>query len=450
MIRIKISNIFIELPKELVAQIPYFNALSNEFYKNNKSTGESSDNSSTVSKNYIDINEPDISLSALARIIDLFQGKKLPMLKEYAPTFDFLGINYFIQPKKNSNKKKDISLYEHCNKYEFNHMMDAKHTHPIGPMENYKYKFIKNWMDGDVNVNSQISRIEIGHHCDIFDKFYIEIELPALPKGVYWKNKVGLRLLKQVLFKGAGEILASYTKDFFELEYYFSSGTDHWKIFDYSRKERILKSCKPNKIVIPLKICESKEYGFGLMFCTFTSVSLTIKLEEIKNLIEGDLCRNSIPLLPPPSAINKLTIYNAGIYLEPTEAREYFIRNTEEGTEVNFTRYEYFTYDLVDTDNFTIDTSQYLYSPVVRLFQVIIKIDGKIRPYPKSSPFEKMGRYYISDIYSSNVVLEMKLKRKKNYTVKVIIKYSQLLLYRGGMLKLYVNQSSRTLQDLLV
>jgi len=392
MIKIKVSNIIIELPKELVAQIPYFKALSNEFYKNNKE--------------YVDINEPAISLNALTRIIDLFQGNKMPMLEEYIPTFEFLGIDYY--EDKIEDKCESSSLQKYCNvKYErFNILNSYKHS--LKPyIDNYTHKLT----DREVKLNL---RMPILHDCDVFDKFYIEIELPALPDGTYWKNKVGLNLIKEIIVDWSNYVTITYNEDFFKFEYYNSN--DYWRIFDYSEKERIAKSCEINKIIIPLKLCESKDYAINLIACQYMNIFVKIALNDIKHLIEGNSCNVKI---------DKVTQYTNGFILDQDVMR-YLAQNF---SQVNLTSYKYINYNLFNTDNFIIDILQYLSNSKLP-FQIIIKIDGEII----SDSFEKLGYYYISIIYNTKLPIEIKLKQKKDYTVKIIIKYSLLVRYQCGIM----------------
>jgi len=69
----------------------------------------------------ININEPAISFNSLIRVIELFQGLKLPMQIEYIPTFEFLGIDYTLQKELTLSEflnNKQIETLALANKYE--------------------------------------------------------------------------------------------------------------------------------------------------------------------------------------------------------------------------------------------------------------------------------------------------------------------------------------------
>jgi len=409
MMRIKISNIIIELPEELVAQIPYFKALSNEFYQNNKE--------------YVDINEPAISLNALTRIIDLFQGNKMPMLEEYIPTFEFLGIDYY--KDKIEDESESSSLQEYIDNdnelHKFN--LEINYTKPLIEEKDQNSKYIYDLMKYD---NIDIHYYTISHDCDILEKIYIKIELPVLKYGTYWKNKVGLILIDKINFAiGKEKNVIIFNKEFFNLEYNINNN-DYWQIFDYSEKDRKIKSCCKHNIIIPLRLSESMKYGFNLASCVFYSMRLNIILNKnINQLIEGEINDNI--------EINNVSLYNKGIFGDRNIRFKLASYNLHQQVKISqYTNYKFIEYDICDTDHFTLTN---LYDNQIKMdYIVFIRLNGIII----SNNFKKFGDYYY--IKTDKVINEIvQFKEKRDYNIKIIVKYTNLILYSAFSVKIGSN-----------
>jgi len=456
MLKIKISGVILELPKELVIQIPYFKALFNDFYEDGN-------------KEYIDINEPALSITALMQVIDSYQGKKLTVLTEYIPTFEFLGIDYSNSKiEESAALEKELTLQEFFDTKDNDTIRDPLKLEryfkkPMLTNENITEKLLPLLDIGILNNNIAIAPIGIeGYYHpdnppmntdnmlpdetwtptnntfmtnrsngDLIDKVYIEIKLPKLNYGTYWKNKVGLQLIKKIEFYGLGVVkcsLLNIKTSLFELEHYIDDNNDYWKIFDYPEEERKNLSCSDaNTIIIPFKLCESKNYAVCLIASTYMKYHIKIELNDITELIEG-------PTSLDPMVFNT-KVYGRYILFTEIENRRKFASNVNE---INYINYRFKNINIYDSDNFVL-TDNFNCDKTIPIL-VIIKINGEII----TEKFKKVGEYYVLKIeehLTSDIDLTIQLKDKGDYNGYIIIKIPTLLRYAGGMSGLAFNSN---------
>jgi hypothetical protein len=79
-VKVNISNTILEVDKRILLEIKYFKALFDEHWK--------------TPDDILDLNNNDITLSALLFIIDKYNGKEVKFQNEFIPTFEFLNIDY--------------------------------------------------------------------------------------------------------------------------------------------------------------------------------------------------------------------------------------------------------------------------------------------------------------------------------------------------------------------
>lgn len=254
--KVKISNVIIDLPEELVNQIPFF-----QKYIENKNN--------FVLNDIIDIDEPNISLSGLCNIIDKFQGKDVKTHKEHYGTYDFLGIDY----GKDTEELWDELLLKptpHNIKY---NVYDTKLT-------TYKWE----------NEPIKIMEDEI---YDIIDTVFVEIELPDLPKGCYWKENVGLDIIENATL-----IFNINVKQ----RFYIVLSNDIIKLYhniDYRNQNYTINN---KKIIIPLNFIHHKTFMnyFGLNPNNL-HYSINLKLNNINDFIinykNNDININNINII---------------------------------------------------------------------------------------------------------------------------------------------------------
>jgi len=398
MLKVRISGIVLELPKELVVQIPYFNDLYNE------------------KDCIIDINEPAISLNALLCIIELFHGLNLPMQIEYVPTFEFLGIDYTLFEELTlseflNNKTKVKAEAEKYEPFKLNKYL----TEPtITNQEILRSSLIECNVEGRFAVN-------IDRYADLIDKVYIKIELPKLNHGTYWKNKVGLQIIKRIEVIAGGQIILIGKSSLIELEHYINSDNDYWKIFDYPEETRKNLSCNSetvNTIIIPFKLCENTNYSICLLAMCFHNLRIRIYLNDIEQLIEGS--NEGIDEFN----INKLQLLGKYTFINKFEDRAELARNR---LQIDFILYDYHDIIIQNSNKFRfgIEKLKYNKHPIL----IIIKINGEII----SENFKKVGEYYILKWEQCKEEFKIQLKDIGDYNINIIAKYIGYKRYASGL-----------------
>ena len=397
--KIRISNITIEVPEELAVQIPFFKALQS--YDNFKK------------EEIININEPRISLSGLVNIIDIFQGKDVPMFKEYMETYEFLGIEY----KEPSN----LHELETENSMEIEDFYDEK-----SKMKDFTYYNFNKPLLKDEEIRKKLIKCKyklgeeyiIERYADMISKFYIEIELPKLPYNTYWKNKVGLQIVKYIEFKTteSGFIMTfnNFTSEIIELEH-LTNNDDYWKIFKYNEEKRKLLSIKSNKIVIPIRLSEDNKTPLNLIGASYSNIILNIQLNDVKDLIEGDdNCENIV--------IENVNLYGEYIFAVDIDFRRYLEINYHEN---NFRTYRTAGYIVNGKDYFTLKSDYNLHYKDNDIL-VIIKTNGIL-----INDLKKIGEYYYFRINSEDE-RNLYFSMIGNYNISVIYKIPNYMRYANA------------------
>jgi len=404
MLKIKISGIVFELPNELVVQIPYFNDLYENAHKKDC---------------IIDINEPTILLNSLTYIIELFQGSCLPMQIEHIPTFEFLGLDYTL--------KKELTLFEFYND-------QINIYEPFKLSKYFTMPLITDqrtvcYLEDNNKYYCPISNVfnfVLQRGCELVDKVYIKIELPKLNYGAYWKNKVGLQLIKKIEFTGNnGDILLNAETSLIELEYDITNNKDYWKIFEYPEETRKNLSCNSeavNTIIIPFRFCENKNYAFNLIALTFTCIQIKIYLNDITGLIEG--------LYNPSVNMMNIQLRWKQCYAD-NDCRRY-LAGVMTRLKTNFIIYDFLNLKISNSNTFNLVYKFREYYDDTIPVLIIIKINGVI----VSENFKKAGKYYITQTKERNIDLTVQLKDIGNYDINIIFKYATIIYYRGGFVYL--------------
>lgn len=289
------KNIIIQEKKELLLKIPYFAALFDNGWKQTED-------------NELDLNFETIDSLSVLKVIKYFKNENIRFEINDFETLKILGIdineekeivindNIDLELIKTRVKEfdtfesphLDITVYNTPDNIELNRIYEAEVLHKMTRTCEIKYKkhYERFFMD---NANT---RVEIGRYGDIIDSFTLFIKLPALSDGLYWKNKVGLELIKEIKVTSVGNTIIKYPKEI--LEFQSISHKSDFDLFDYPLELRKLLSKNEYICKITLKLFDI----IPLIAMTFDN--LKIEIEYNYNVIENynqDINKNDINVM---------------------------------------------------------------------------------------------------------------------------------------------------------
>ncbi len=285
------------------------------------------------------INDPKISYNGFLYIIDLLSNKINEIKKEYITELDFFKIPYQIEEEPQESQKPQI-------KESYTNIISNKNT-PISSsgvidlvafgmqdhhMENenqftlltdyhnsygrYAQGYYTNTFSGNINFGTRITTT-ISRNIDIIENFEVLINLPPLPNGYVWKNKVGLKIIKNANLNIGGQEIISISNKYLEAEYNLYTPENkkiHELVLDLDYDKRKELSKHPITLIIPLHFIrpnynntdDSLKRSLPLISMSFHNIDIGIRINELPELIE----------IPPNCTSPNVNIINMSMLIE--------------------------------------------------------------------------------------------------------------------------------------
>ena len=180
----------------------------------------------------------------------------------------------------------------------------------------YAQGYYTNTFSGNINFGTRITTT-ISRNIDIIENFEVLINLPPLPNGYVWKNKVGLKIIKNANLNIGGQEIISISNKYLEAEYnlYMPENKKiHELVLDLDYDKRKELSKHPITLIIPLHFIrpnynntdDSLKRSLPLISMSFHNIDIGIRINELPELIE----------IPPNCTSPNVNIINMSMLIE--------------------------------------------------------------------------------------------------------------------------------------
>ena len=336
-IKIKVNGFSIEVDKNILDNSNFFKSKIERW--------------STQDKEII-VNQPEISINGFLYVLDLLSGRTEEYREEYEEELIYFGLKYNIEPKYDNMEelfeetnhlnlittnpsaieiKSDLQLELNIN----NNIDEIFNNIGTGDLSvlyhtnNKKYSmgYTSNNFSDNVNFGNMVTANILPSH-DAIENFDLQINLPSLPNGYIWRNKLGLKIIKNAILIIGETNIIDLSNQYLEAEYELYTPENmkmKESILDLSLYKRYELSKHPITLIIPLHFIrpnynnqiEKSKKAIPTIALQHSSISVQINFENIQQLVEpNQYTEKDCFACPTDDKLKEISITNAEILTE--------------------------------------------------------------------------------------------------------------------------------------